>query len=150
MSLYMTRQYDHAIQHCLQVREVFPEYLDPYFGLGFAYSGKKMYPEAIAYLEKAVTMTSGAPPAATLLAHARALAGDPTSAKRLIQEYTGRADITPIFLAALYMDVGDHDRAFEYLDKAVEQRSFASDWINVNPELTASIRIHGGRSSSAK
>ena len=135
MALYMTRHYDQAIQHCLQVLEVFPGYLDPYFGLGFAYSSKGMYPQAIAYLEKAMTMTSGAPPAATLLAHARTLAGDPSSSKRLIQEYTRRRDISPIFLAAMYMDVGDKDHAFEYLDKAVQARSFASDWINVNPAL---------------
>ena len=75
MSLYMTRQYDQAIQHCLQVLEVFPGYLEPYFGLGFAYIAKGMYPQAIAYLEKAMTMTSGAPPVATLLAHARTLGG---------------------------------------------------------------------------
>lgn len=97
--------------------------------------GKRMYPQAIAYLEKAMTMTGGAPPAATLLAHARALAGDPSTSRRLIQEFSGRKDVTPIFLAALYLDVRDNDHAFEYLDKAVQERSFASDWINVNPGL---------------
>ena len=131
----MTRQYDQAIQVCLQSLEVFPGYLGAYHGLGFAYMGKGMYPQAIAYLEKAMTMTGGAPSVATLLAHAQALAGNPGTAMRLIQEYTRRQDITPIFLAALYMDVGDKNHAFEYLNKAVEERSFASDWINVNPAL---------------
>jgi tetratricopeptide (TPR) repeat protein len=135
MSLYMTRQYDQAIQHCLQALEVFPGYLGSYYGLAFAYTSKGMYPQAIAYIEKAMTMTGGKPPAATLLAHAQTLAGDPSTATRLIQEYTGRQDVSPIFLAALCMDVGDKDHAFEYLDKAVEERSFASDWINVNPGL---------------
>lgn len=32
MSFYMTRQYDRAIQHCLQTLEVFPGYLEPYYG----------------------------------------------------------------------------------------------------------------------
>ena len=135
MSLYMTRQYDQAIQHCLQALEVFPGYLEPYFGLGFAYSGKGMYPQAITYLEKAMTMTGGTPPVATLLAHARALAGNLTAAKRLIGEYTERRDITPLMLASLYIDVGDRDHAFEYLDKAIQERSYASDWISVNPGL---------------
>jgi len=135
MSLYMTRQYDEAIQHCLQALEVFPEYLEPYYGLGFAYTGQGRYPQAIGYLEKAMTMTKGAPPVATLLAHARTLAGDSLAAKRLIQEFTGRKDVTPIMLAALYLDVRDKDRAFEYLNKAVQERSFASDWININPAL---------------
>ena len=135
MSLYMTRQYDQAIQHCLQALEVFPGYLEPYYGLGFAYTGKRMYSQATSYLEKAVTITGGAPPAATLLAHARTLAGDRSAAEHLIQEYSGRDDITPMMLAGLYLDVGDKSQAFEYLDKAVQQRSFASDWINVNPAL---------------
>jgi tetratricopeptide (TPR) repeat protein len=134
-SLYMTRQYDQAIQHCQQTLEVFPAYIEPYCGLGFAYTAKGMYPQAIAILEKAMSLTAAAPPLATILAHARSLAGDQNTAKRLIQEYTGRRDITPIFLAALYMDVGDKDHAFEYLTRAVEARSFATDWINVNPGL---------------
>ena len=121
MSLYMTRQYDQAIQHCLQVAggvSRIPRTRT--MGWVSRTRAKGMYPQAIAYLEKAMTMTSGAPPVATLLAHARTLAGDPSTARRLIQEYTGRQDITPIFLAALYLDVGDKDHAFEYLDKAVQ------------------------------
>ena len=38
-------------------------------------------------------------------------------------------------LAALYMDVEDKDRAFENLEKAVQERSFASERIKVNPGL---------------
>ena len=135
MSLYMTRQYDQAIQHCLQTLEVFPGYLEPYYGLGFAYTSKGMYPQAIAVLEKAMTLTSGAPPVATLLAHARSRGGDLDAAKRLLQEFTGRPDITPIFLAALHTDARDADHAFDDLNRAVEARSFGSDWIAVNPEL---------------
>jgi TolB-like protein/Flp pilus assembly protein TadD len=135
MSLYMTRQYDQAIQHCLQALEVFPGYVEPYYGLGFAYTSKRMYPQAIAYLETAMKMTGGAPPVATLLAHAQAAAGDSSGARRLLQEFTARPDITPIMLAVLYLDVAEKDHAFEYLDKAVEERSFASDWMNVNPML---------------
>ena len=135
MSLYMTRQYDQAIQSCQLLLEVFPGYLEPYYGLGFAYTSKGMYPQAISYLDKAMTMTNGAPPAATLLAHARALAGDPRMAKRLIQEFARRPDVAPSMLAALYLDAGDKDRAFEYLYRAIQERSFASDWINVNPAL---------------
>ena len=135
MSLYVARHYDEAIQHCLQVLDILPEYLDPYFALVFAYSGKSMYPQALASVDKLMTMTHGAPPAATLQAHIRALAGDPGAARRLIQEFAGRPDVTPIFRAALYMDIGDKDHAFEYLERAVEERSFASDWINVNPGL---------------
>jgi hypothetical protein len=82
-----------------------------------------------------MTMTGGAPPVASLLAHARTLAGDPNAAGRLLQEYTGRGDITPIMLAALSMDAGDKGRAFEYLSQAVEARSFGADWIKVNPGL---------------
>ena len=91
LSLYMTRQYDQAIQHCLQALEVFPGNLNAYYGLGFAYTGKGMYPQAIAYIEKAMTMTGGAAagrnPASPLLAHVQTLAGDPSTATRLIQEY---------------------------------------------------------------
>ena len=134
-AFYKIRQYDRAVTQCLQTLEVFPRYEQPYFGLGFAYSGEGRYAEAITTLEKAMAMTSGAPPAATLLAHVRALAGDASASRRLIQEYATRTDVSPMMLVAIYLDVGDKDKIFELLNRAVDERSFASDWINVNPGL---------------
>jgi tetratricopeptide (TPR) repeat protein len=134
-SLYYARQYDEAIRQCRQTLDVFPDYLEPYYGLGFIYASKKLYPEAVVVLEKAMAMTGNAPPAASILAYARAQAGNPAEARQRIADYTRGPDVSPVMLALLYVGVGDRDRAFRCLDRAVEQRTFASDSINVNPLL---------------
>jgi Flp pilus assembly protein TadD len=133
-ALYFTRQFDLAIRQCRQTLDMFPAYEMPYACLGFAYAGKREYPEAISVLEKAVKLTGGSPPFAGILAYVRALAGDRDAATRLLQEYTGR-EVTPVVRALLYVVTGDRDHAFEWLDRAVERRSFASDMIAVHPAL---------------
>jgi Flp pilus assembly protein TadD len=133
-ALYFTRQFDLAIRQCRQTLDMFPSYEMPYACLGFAYAGKREYPEAISVLEKAVKLTGGSPPFAGILAYVRALAGDRDAATRLLQEYTGR-EVTPVVRALLYVVTGDRDHAFEWLDRAVERRSFASDMIAVHPAL---------------
>jgi TolB-like protein len=134
MSLYFAHRYDDAIRHCRQNLEVFSAYAESYECLGFSYMAKGMYPQAIAAIEKAVALTGGPPPVAGLLAAARALAGDRNAVPRLVQEYSGR-EVTPVVLAFLYQIAGDKDRAFEWLNRAVGQRSFASETIGVHPVL---------------
>jgi len=134
MSLFFVRHYDESIRHCRQNLEVFSAYVESYNCLGFVYMKKGMYPQAIDVMEKAMSLTGGAPPVAALLTSIRALAGDRNAVTRLLQEYDGR-DVTPVVRALLYHVNGDRDRTFEWLDKAVEQRSFASDTIGIHPML---------------
>jgi TolB-like protein len=134
MSLYFTRQYDDSIRQCQQNLEVFSAYVESYNCLGFAYIAKGMYPQSIAAIEKAAAITGAPPPIAGLLASARALGGDRNAVPRLLQEFTGR-DVSPVVRALLYHVAGDRDRTFEWLDRAVEQRSFASETIAIHPML---------------
>ena len=53
LSLYLTRHYDQAIQHCRQARTCFPD-TDAVYLPGICVRGQKEYPEAIALLEKAM------------------------------------------------------------------------------------------------
>jgi len=135
MSLFFVREYDRAIQHCQQIHEVFPDYIEPYYGLGFTYAQKGMYPEAIGILQKAMKLSGGAPEVASILAHARALSGDRNAVPQLLREYQGRTDVSPAILAALYVDARDKHNAFYWLETAVEKHSFASESIKVHPAL---------------
>jgi TolB-like protein/Flp pilus assembly protein TadD len=137
-SLYLSHRYDQAIHQCRQTLEVFPGYVMPYTCLGFAYTAKGMYPQAIAAMETAVRLSGGSPPFAGLLAYARALGGDRNAVPRLLREYSGQK-VTPVVLALLNVAAGDTDHAFEWLDRAVEERSFASETIAVHPVLD---RLH--------
>jgi TolB-like protein/tetratricopeptide (TPR) repeat protein len=131
--LYATRHYDQAIAQNRQTLEVFPDFIQSYLHLGLAYTAKGMYPEAIEILEKAMKLTAGAPPVATLLAHAHARAGHTSPAGQLLDHFSKRKGINPLLFGLLYMDTGDNDRAFEWLDRAVAQRSQFSDELKVEP-----------------
>jgi TolB-like protein/tetratricopeptide (TPR) repeat protein len=131
-ALYMERQYDRAIEQYRQTVEVFPSYVQAYTNLGIAYCAKGMYAEAIRTLKEAVRIAGGAPPVSALLAHAHAVTGDKTEAERLLKEWK-REEITPIVFALLYLDIGDKDHAFQWLDRGIAQRSMYMDELKVEP-----------------
>jgi tetratricopeptide (TPR) repeat protein len=132
-ALYMERQYDRAIEQYRQTVEVFPSYVQAYSNLGIAYCAKGMYADAIRTLKEAVRIAGGAPPVSALLAHAQAVAGDKTEAQRLLKEWKTRQEITPIVFALLYLDVGNKDLAFQWLDRGIAQRSMYMDELKVEP-----------------
>jgi TolB-like protein/Tfp pilus assembly protein PilF len=132
-ALYMTRHYDESIALNRQTLEIFQNFPEAYLHLGLAHTAKGMHPEAIEILEKAMKLTGGAPPVAALLAHARARAGDTSPATRLLEDFKKQQGINPLLFGLLYMDTGDKDRAFEWLDRAIEQRSRFSWDLKVEP-----------------
>ena len=132
-AFFVTGNYDQAITRNRQTLEIFPNSVQAYLHLGMALAEKGMFGQAIEVLEKASSITSGAPPVAAVLAHVRARAGDSRPARLLLEDLKKRKDVTPILFGLLYMDIGDRDRAFEWFNRAVEQRSMFSDEIMVEP-----------------
>jgi len=132
-ALYTTRNYDGAIAHISPILDIFPGYPQGYFHMGLAYAGKGNYKEALQWLERGVKVTNGAADGATLVAHVKALAGDSGEARRLLAELREREGTTPVLFAVLYMDIGDKDHAFEWLDRAVTERSRYSNDLKVEP-----------------
>ena len=60
------------------------------------------------------------------LGHAYAIAGDRRQAKKLLQTLSDRAKqsyVSPFDLALIHAALGDKDKAFALLDKAVAERS---------------------------
>jgi tetratricopeptide (TPR) repeat protein len=63
-----------------------------------------------------------------------AFCGDRTTALALIRDLEARAKeryIQPALLAAPYAAIGDTDRAFELLNRAVDERSLVASWLRV-------------------
>ena len=51
------------------------------------------------------------------------------------QERSKRGYLSPRFIAEAYIDLGEKDQAFEWLDKAVQSRDSISIWLKVHPEF---------------
>lgn len=148
-ALYMAHQYDRSIEHLRRVLEAFPDFVQIYATLGMAYEAKGMHRESAEILDKAVRLTGGGPTLAVLLAHTRAGAGDLSETRRLLQEFRQAKEITPVVWALLYMDSGDLDHAFEWLETGVREHSMfiaelkaepMYDRLHSDPRFTALLR----------
>jgi TolB-like protein/DNA-binding winged helix-turn-helix (wHTH) protein/Tfp pilus assembly protein PilF len=132
MCFYVARQYDAAIAHWQKVGEMHRNYglLNVY--LAAAYAGKQMYAEAVAELEKGRALSGAGTSEAALLAHIYGRMGRTTEANRIVSDLLARADASPYYIALAYTGLGDHDNAFKWLDRTLEQRSGPFNELNAD------------------
>jgi len=86
-----------------------------------------MYPEAIASVEKAMSLAGRTPLLIAMLGRAYAISGRKDEAEILLQELKDKAKseyVLPIYFAALYGDLGNADEAFRWLKKVYQERHF--------------------------
>ena len=132
---FYARQFDRAIEHLHTLLEHEPEFLPALFNLGRAYVQMGLYDEAIAAFQKTV-QTSGNRQSLPVLAHAYALAGRTADAIGILEDLNkqedGRYTASPL-LARIYLGLGRKDKAFEALQRGIEERSFWITMLKVDP-----------------
>ncbi len=125
--LYNTHQYDQAIAAFQRSSELDPDFPVAHMGIGLAYIQKRMYEEAIAELQEAVALgTVGGPSTYTaMLAYAYAVSGRKAEARKILNELKQQMKqrhVSPFNIAEIHTGLGEKDRAFEWLEKAFEER----------------------------
>jgi serine/threonine-protein kinase len=131
-------RYDEAIALIEKTLEQDPAFARSYSQLGGIYEQMGRHEDAIAAFQKAKLVSGGATYSLTALAHAYALAGRRDEAERLLQELEEIAKkkyVSAYSLAAVHVALGDFDRAFEYLDRALKGHDRALVWIKVAPRF---------------
>ena len=109
--------------------------------LGWDYEQKRMPERAVAKFQKAVEVTKDSPLFNSFylaaLGHAYAMAGNRKEAEQIIKTLSSRtkAYSSPFDLALIYAALGEKDKAFELLDKAVAERSTFLVYANWEPRL---------------
>jgi TolB-like protein/DNA-binding winged helix-turn-helix (wHTH) protein/Tfp pilus assembly protein PilF len=120
---YAARRYDSAISQLKELNTSYPGIGD--FGLGWCYREKKMYPEAIAALERCVVRSGRAPLLLANLASVYGFAGRKREAVKLIDELkerSGQHHISASLFAEAYIGLGKNDEAMAWLERAYEER----------------------------
>ena len=128
------RQYDQAIEQCRRTLELDASYNSAYFALGRAFMYKRMYPEAIAANQKAITIRGESLSGQLGLAQAYAYAGKRREAEKILNGFdlnTRRK--FPYLFAELYVALGENDRAFLYLERAYQVRAFQISSLKLEP-----------------
>jgi tetratricopeptide (TPR) repeat protein len=136
--LYFARRYDEAIAQCRKTLELDPNYAMAHIHLGQAYIRKGMYREAIEELQKAITLSERNPEVIAVLGYAYAAAGNRKEAEKVIGELTKSAKhgyLPPYPVAQIYAELGRKDEAFEWLDKAYQERAIQFVDLRVDPVL---------------
>jgi tetratricopeptide (TPR) repeat protein len=133
--LLWARQYDQAIEQGRKGNELFPHVLGGLIGQAYEQKGDSQHA-----LSERQEMTKNWPAAAATLAdlaHVYAVFGK-QEASRLLAEMTElsrRKDLDSFNFALVYSGMGDKDRAFQWLDKACDERSRALPWITADPRM---------------
>ena len=133
--LYSGR-YDEAIQQGRTILEIEPNFSMAHDLLGMALGQKRMYPEAIAEFQKYLILSDRDPDALMRLGSAYAVSGDKDNALKLLHELKslpkGRY-ASPCYFAALETALGEKDRAFKRLERALDQRASSLLLLAVDP-----------------
>jgi serine/threonine-protein kinase len=124
--------------------ELNPEFGAAHYFLGHALISMGRYGEAIAALERAVTLQEGSAETTAALATAHALAYHRPEAEALLAALDQRSRevyVSPALLAQVHLGLGDHAAALERLEDAAARRTADVVWLKIHP-LYDPIRGH--------
>jgi adenylate cyclase len=95
-------------------------------GVGFEGTGKLQ--EAISEYQKAVDLSAGDPYSVVPLAHAWSALGKKAEAQKILRdlerELSPAGGTSTYLMATIYAGLGEKDKAFEYLNRALLERNF--------------------------
>jgi len=128
-------RYDEALEEYRRAFAMDPNFAWARYGLGKVYVSKLMYSEAIAEFQAALKLQEKDARILASLGNAYAVSGDQGEARRILAELMARSKlgyVSPEAFAVVYAGLGDKDRAFEWLRKAVDERA-ATLFLYVGP-----------------
>ncbi len=155
---YLAREYDLAVEQLRRTIELDPNFVPARWYLGEVYWQMARRREAIAELRKAVSLSGRNPLMVATLGQVYALSGMRDKALAILNRLISlskRRYVSPYRIAMIHLGLGDKDRAFEWLKKACEDRSWEMAFLKVAPTLdslrsdpsyTALLRSVGGQS----
>ncbi len=133
---FMLRLYDSAIEESKESIRLDPDNPAGHANLGISFLQKGMFDEAFTELKRAVTLSNGSDSAKSNLAFGYAISGNRIAATQGIDELTEASKsrpVAPFLVAQVFAALGDRDKAFEWMEKAYEERSSYLPWIKVDP-----------------
>jgi len=133
MPLYWTGRYDEGIEVCRRALELEPAFPLANWMLGINLAANEMYTEAIEAFR--ATLPCGKEYLGWL-GYALALSGDTTQADLILEELKelqrhGQASADDI--ARVHIALGQLDRGFEWLDKALDERAHFLVYLKIDP-----------------
>jgi TolB-like protein/DNA-binding winged helix-turn-helix (wHTH) protein/Tfp pilus assembly protein PilF len=131
-------QYDNAIVECKRVLDLDPTFGPAHYFLGEAYSGKRLYEQAVLEHQAARHLFGDASMIVAAVASNYAASGNNEEARELLGELLQRSKHTYVSayaLAKIYARLGDRQGARSALQQAFQQRSYELLYLADDPSF---------------
>jgi DNA-binding winged helix-turn-helix (wHTH) protein/TolB-like protein/tetratricopeptide (TPR) repeat protein len=137
LAFYLARRYDEAIEQLRDTLELNPDLFTAHLILGLSLVQQRMYGEAIAALQKARVVTRSSPDSVGLLGYGYGMAGMKREARDALKELDQLSQnhryVSPFCKVMVYIGLGEKDRAFEWLERAYEERIWQLGMLVADP-----------------
>jgi len=135
-AFYFAREYDHCIRECREAMELDSTYFLLHYLLARAHARKGALAKAGAILKKIGENFDKIPLTAMGAGLVHAVAGRKRQARavlKLLRAQTSQRYIPATYIGTLYAATGEPEAAFEWLEKAYEERADGLTLLNVEP-----------------
>jgi tetratricopeptide (TPR) repeat protein len=136
--LYLLRRYEEAAASLRDALEMDDNFPNAHWNLGLVYAQLKEFPSAVSELQKADTLFRGNPLVLGALGYVYAASGDPSHARTVLRQLENQSRqqyVDPESFALIYAGLGNKDKAFEWLMKAIDDRQGWVTFIKGEPML---------------
>jgi tetratricopeptide (TPR) repeat protein len=109
-----------------------------HYSLALAYNETGKHAEAVLECEKVQRLSGGSLEMTAVLGYSQALAGNRKEAEKILeelQEVLPRRYVSSYSIALIYLVLGYKEQAFEYLERAFEEKAYYMSWLKVDPRL---------------
>ena len=117
--------------------ELDADFWGAHWGLGHYHRRRGDYARAIDAFEKAVALKGGHSLAISALGYTLAVAGQRDRAQQTIEQLkrlSNESYVPPFHTATVYVGLGEHEKALDWLERAFHARSRSMAWLNVASE----------------
>ena len=135
---YQARYFEESAEKAREIISLDPNYPQGHLQLGNVLPMLGKIDEAVEECRKAVEAMPISPLPVYHYCFALVAAGQIEKARRLVRDVDEKSETTyvqPYFLATLHVAVGEIDRAFEYFEKAYQERSHWLLWFGTEPKF---------------
>jgi DNA-binding winged helix-turn-helix (wHTH) protein/TolB-like protein/thioredoxin-like negative regulator of GroEL len=136
--LFCARQYDSAIEQLRKTVELDPNFANTHYKLALVYEAKGMYKEAVQEFLKDYTLSGRSQETVATLQAAYSESGWEGFCRRQLNHLNKTSKegyVSPKYFVLAYLQLGEKDRAFEWLEKAYEERSEVLLYLKVDPRF---------------